>query len=506
MTLKSHYSLESVRASFIHFIFGKALTAVMSVLVLLLVARTLPVSQFAAYTVFQGVILIIGLVSSFGVGQTMFRYVPELRAANNNLPMYRMILVGTATRMAVIAGALAIAWWTRDWWAARFGLAQWLPWLLLYLPVGWLRLTNMFMFRTMESLLWQKATQFSLAGGALVRFAAVALLVWQGSLTLKAVILVEIASESVVFISLAGNFLSRRKADPHRTAGDPDWLRQHRARMRRYATWGYLQAVANMLYGGSANRVAASAMLAPGLVGLFGFVDSLMDYGQRYLPTRMLNGMIQPLFFARYSSNGNFQEIGRLANMTFRASVVALGLPGVVLVAGGETILNWLTAGKYGQAAYLLVGLLFVLGMESLRSQLEVMVQAIERNEIFLVSNLALSGSLLVALLLLPQVGLWGFVLGAMAGNALSIAVVLIWFHRLGKGFQFDWGMTSKALAILGLAGLVGVSLTAMTSALWGSGLGALAYLALVLLWPPIKPEERTMLMQLLRRRAPAAV
>ncbi len=504
--MAAHYNLEAVRASLIHFLSGKALTAVLSVGAMLLAARVLPIEAFAAYTVFQGLVLLIGLVSSFGVGQTMFRYVPELRAVNNNLPMYRMIFVGTGTRMFVIAATLALVWFTREWWAPSFKLDAWLPWLLLYLPVGWLRLTNMFVFRTMESLLWQKVTQYSLASGAFLRFAAVVVLIWQDALTLQTVILSEIVSESVVLLFLLRGFYFRWKADPHRSEGNAGWLADNRSRIRRYAIWGYLQAVANMFYGGAANRVAASAMLPAGMVGLFGFVDSLMDYGQRYLPTRMLNGMIQPLFFARYSSNGNFEEIGRLANMTFRASVVALGFPSVILFVGGVPLLDWLTADKYGQAAPILLGLLFVLGMESLRSQLEVMVQSIERNEVFLVSNLALSFSLPVALLLLSHVGLWGFVVGAIAGNALSIAVVLVWFHRLNLRFRFDWWMTGKALLILVVSGALGFEMAAYTSVWLGCGIALLVYGGLLSVWPPIKAEERAMLLQLVKRRQPASI
>ncbi|TCJ17938.1 hypothetical protein EZJ19_03240 [Parasulfuritortus cantonensis] len=458
-------------------------------------------AAFAAYSVFQAVVLIIGLVSSFGVGQTMFRYVPELRATNNNLPMYRLIFAGTSTQMLVIAAALTLAWGTREWWAPSFQLVSWLPWLLLYLPVGWLRLTNMFIFRTMESLLWQKATQYSLAAGAFLRFSTSGLLLLQGALTLQTVILTEIVSESVVFLFLLSGFYRRWKADPYRADGYDGWFDENRPRIRRYAVWGYLQALANMLYGGAANRVAASAMLPPGLVGVFGFVDSLMDYGQRYLPTRMLNGMIQPMFFARYAASGNFEEIARLANMTFRASLVALGFPSVILLVGGVVLLDWATAGKYGEAAPILIGLLFVLSLESLRSQLEIIVRAIERNEIFLVSNLTLSSSLPVALILLPHIGLWGFVVGGMAGNVFSIAVVLMWFHRLKLHFRFDWLMTAHALLLAAGSGVLGCWAASHLSVWLGCGAGLLAYGFLLLIWPPIKTDERALLLQLMKRR-----
>lgn len=499
--MSSHYSFDSVRSSFIHFFLGKALTALLSVGGFFLVARTLVVEEFAAYTVFQAAILIIGLTTSFGVAQTIPRYVPELRASNNNKPMYRLIISGIGIRMVHFAVVLALAGMTGEWWAPIFSLTTWFSLLLLYLPVGWLRLSNMFIFRTMESLMWQKATQYSLAGGALVRFASVAGLVWLEKLSLHTLILAEVVSESIVLVALAGGFLYRWRVDPLRDNGDPNWLLGNRERMQRYARWGYFQAISNMLYGGATNRIAASALFPAGLVGLFGFVDSLMDYGQRYLPTRMFHGLIQPLYFARFSSGGDFQEIGHMANATFRASVLVLGLPAVVLVAGGEGVVDWLTAGKYGRAAYLLLGVLVVLCMESLRSQLEVMVQAIERNEVFIVSNLALSCSLPVALLLLSQLGLWAFIVGGIVGNGLSMAVVLVWFRRLGLKFHFDWWMTIKALAIVTVCGLTGLFAGERTSVWMGCGLGLIGYVTLAWYFPPLKQEERAVLLQLVKRR-----
>ncbi len=483
---------------------GKALTAVASVAVLLLVARVLPVPQFAAYAVFQAVIVLVNVISDFGVGQAMVRYVPELRAANNNRPMYLLIFRGAVIRSGMIAATLAAVWLTASWWSPWFKLGDWLPWLALYLPVGWLRLNNLFIFRTMESLLWQKVTQYSMAAGSLTRLALVLWLIWDGSLSLQSVILMELASELVIFALLLAGFHSRWRSDALRAQGDRRWLHDNWRRLRRFAILGYLQGLATVLYGGSANRIAASAALSAGTVGLFGFVDSLADYGQRYLPTRMLHGMIQPLFFARYSQSRDFQDMGRLANMTFRASLLALGLPAVVLLTGGEALLNWLTAGKYGQAAYLVAGMIFVLGLESLRSQMELMVQAVERNEIFLVSNLMLSSSLLIALALLPHIGLWAFVVGAGSGNLLSLFVVTIWFRKLGLIFQFDWWMTFKSFCTVGVAALMGAFASQHASAWIGVVVGVVVFTLITSVWPPVKPAERSMLLQLLKRRQQA--
>lgn len=496
-----HYGSDAIKSNIGHFLTGKALAAVSSVTVLVFVARTLAVPQFAAYAVFQALISLVGTISDFGVGQTIVRYVPELRVSNNNRAMYRLIFRGAAIRMPAIAVTLGLAWLVSSRWAPQFNLEPWLPWLIWYLPVGWLRLSNIFVFRAMESLMWQKVTQYSVAGGALLRLGIVSWLIWQDSVSLQNVILMELFSEGLIFMSLLLGFYSRWHSDANRHMGDRDWPLSNRARLRRFATWGYMQGLANLLYGGSANRMAASGMLLPFQVGLFGFVDSLTDYGQRYLPTRVLHGMIQPLFFARYSQTHDFRDMGRLANMTFRFSLIALGLPTVVLLAGGEALVNWLTADKYGQAAHLVAGMMLVLSMESLRSQIEVMIQAVERNEVFLLSNLALSGSLPVALVLVPHLGLWSFVIGSGVGNVLSLLVMTVWLSKLGLGFHLDWSMIFRSLVTICSSGFVGVLLATYISLWLGIFLSVLFYALITWIWPPLRPMESSMLVQLIRRK-----
>lgn len=498
---RQHYNLARVRASLAHFLIGKSLTAASSITALLLVARALPVPQFAAYAVFQAVINLIGLLTTFGVGQTVVRYVPELRATNNNLPMYRLISRGIVTRGAVIGIALALAWLTMSWWAPLVNLEDWLPWLAGYLLVGWFRLMNIFVSRALESLLWQKLTQYSLASGSMLRLMVVSWLAWDHLLTLENVILMELACEGLSFSLMLIGYLRNWRADPHRGEGDVEWGMHNRARLRKFGFWGYLQSLATLLYGGAPNRVAASALLGTSDVGLFGFVDNLGEYGQKFLPTRMLHGIIRPVFFARYSQTGDFNELSGFANLTFRISLLALGLPAVVLLAVGYPLLDWLTAGKYGEAAYLVSGFMLVLAVESLRSQLELLAQAIERNEIFLFSNLALSSSILIAVALLNWLGLWAFVVGAFVGNLLSLLVIQLWLRKVGLRFHLDSWLTLKAAFGVILSGGLGLLLSNTVSPVAGALVSVTFFVAYSWIFPSFRPAEKALIENALRGR-----
>jgi len=219
----------------------------------------------------------------------------------------------------------------------------------------------------------------------------------------------------------------------------------------------------------------------------------------------MLHGMIQPLFFARYAQSGDFQDMGNLANMTFRVSLIALGLPTVVLLAGGAPLLDFLTAGKYGPAANLAAGMMLVLSLESLRSQIEVMVQAVERNEVFLLSNLALSSSLPIALFLLPHLNLWSFVIGSGLGNVFSLVVLTAALGRIGHRFHLDWWMTFRALVAILAAGLLGAQAASLTTTWMGILLSVLSYALITRFWPPIRPAEMSLIAKIVRRKSTSA-
>jgi len=185
------------------------------------------------------------------------------------------------------------------------------------------------------------------------------------------------------FHAVVGGFLKRWRADPHRSHGDHGWLQQN---------WGGFAAMhSGVICRGwplcymaarlTESRPAPRFSRLGGLVRVCGQPDRLWPalsanaHAARHDPAAV---------FCAVFANGGFPGTEPLGEHDLSGQLLALGLPAVLLLTGGEALLNWVTAGKYGQAAYLVAGMIFVLGLESLRSQMELMVQAVERNEIFL--------------------------------------------------------------------------------------------------------------------------
>ncbi|MEJ2612635.1 MAG: hypothetical protein P8179_21900, partial [Candidatus Thiodiazotropha sp.] len=152
----SHYSLSSVRSSLIHFATGKAFSAISAISVLFIVSRAIPKEDYAVLAIFQAIVLFSGVISSFGVSQSIARFVPELRSLHNNATLYRLVFFGTISRVSIYSLVLFCVYLAATQFAKETSYGEAIDLLPFYLVIGLLRLVSYFIASVMESLLWQK--------------------------------------------------------------------------------------------------------------------------------------------------------------------------------------------------------------------------------------------------------------------------------------------------------------------------------------------------------------
>ncbi|NEV62837.1 lipopolysaccharide biosynthesis protein [Thiorhodococcus minor] len=499
---RKHYGLDAVRKSLAHFLVGKTFRMLASVTVLLLLARVLPVEQYAVYIAFQALIALLDVLTSIGVQKVLFRYLPELRATGNNRAAYRLLFYGMLFRLLVVSLLFLAALPLLPWVARVFNVEEWiwlLPW---YLLVGYLRLGAFWLSQCLESLLWQKESQYSMAVGGAVAALVMVYLAVVGELTLERVVLAEGLGESVALSLLVLSWVRRWRQDQQRAVGDSGWWRENRQRAVRYGLWSYLLSQSSLLYGSAPNRLLAAHALPVSELAILGVADSFMNLARKWVPTRMLMSMVRPLAMARFAATGDFQDVTRLSDFVFRINLILLGLPVAILTVAGPELLAWITAGHYPEAGYLLMGFLLVLATQGMRDLLELMVQALEKNPILLWTNLLQSASLLIAVVLLPVVGLWGLVISNLAGTLAANAIVIA--RLRGLGYRLGWRLDLTAWIGLHCALSIAVGLAVekgMGSPSMAVVCVVLTYAALLLLKPPLSRDETQVVTSLMRRR-----
>lgn len=486
-----HYSGEKVARSLAHFLGGKALTAVSTVLVLLLLARFLKKEEFGAFVTFQAVVNIIGLLASFGTNQVLVRFVPELRAMNNNRSLYRLAGRLFARRAVLFAVVLGATGGIGVWIAEFLGFPQWAGLFQLYLLAGWFVLSWFVLAQVMESLLWQKSSQYIVAATGLVRLSILSMLALQGALSLREAVLTEIVCEILTFAALLAAAMRNYLHDPLRHTGDVGWLVENRTRLRHYAVTGYLQVATSLLYGSSPNRTVAARFLPPAALGEFGFADSMAVTFRRLLPANLLAGFLRTLFVASYTKTADSRTLESLADLAFRLNLMLVSAFALAVVLIGPPVLDVLTDGKYGGAALLVAGMLGLLAIEGLMVQLALICQTLELNLILAASNIVLSLSLVASLPLFSLFGPWAIVIANIIGNVGAVLLIRKHLSANGHEFRLNARLAGRLVLAMLLGFAAGQGAAALQGGPWVTGAaGAAAYLLVLWRLPPFSATE----------------
>ncbi|MCG8426018.1 MAG: lipopolysaccharide biosynthesis protein [Chromatiales bacterium] len=500
---RRHYSLSAVSRSLRHFLVGKTFAMVCAFAVLFLLAGILEPGEYAVYVSLQALVILIGRVSGLGVQKAMLRYLPELRATENSLGAYRLLWQGTLLRFILIGLVMLGAALFLPALGRTFGLDAWLwliPW---YLLVGYLRLMNHWIASMLESFLWQREAQYSIALGGLVKLVGVLLFASQLDLTI--VVIIEFTSEAIVLLLLGYSWATRWRKDPARLTGTRTWWQENRGRALRFGFWGFLQNQSGLLYGSAPNRLVAAHFLPSAEVALFGLADNLINQVRRFMPTQLFISIIRPVALARFSTTQDFSKVSWIANLAYRLNLSLLVLGIALMVTVGEPLFAWLTDGKYPSAAWLVAGLLILMATEGMRTMVELMAQAVERNQMLFLSNLIQSASLLLAIPLVQWIGLWGLVVANIVGTVLANLVMIVHLRHGGYAFNMNLGRVAMIITYGILSTLLGWWLATAGVHFLLTGTAITALYAILCLWkPPLESDERELILKLVKQRIPA--
>lgn len=497
-----YYGVDAIRRNLLPFLLGRGFSSISALLVLLLAIRYLAVAEFAIYTSLHALVFMIGVLSSFGVNSLLLRYLPDLRAQANNRAMYRLLAWGIAIRaatygfvvlMLLLAAGLLATW-------LNLGEWQWvLPW---YLFVGFFRINATFTVRALESLLWQRAAQYSVAAAGMLKLIAVIGVVWLDELDLGTYVVIELASESLTVALLLISAAYHWRKDPDRSMGDAAVLATDRGRYARFAFWNYTQNLTSIFYGSAPNRLIVAYFLPTETLAIFGVIDRLLDYLRRYEPSTTFVGFIRPVFNARYRTKSDFPALVGLGDFLYRMNLVVVLVPFISVAIAGDALFDLMTGGKYSGITLLFLGFCSVTILGTATVIVDILVKAIEETRIFTLSNLALSGSIAIGIPLFSYFGLWALVIANGIGLVASFVIILSYVRRRGFVISPDWSLLGllasyAALAIVG--GRLSVRLAGSPFA--GLAVGCLIFFGIMFLRPPLRGGERARVKDLLRAK-----
>lgn len=495
------YSASRVTSGVAYLVVGKAITSVAGIGTFLLLVRSLPVEQFAAYTVLFALVELVDAATGVGLAHVLSRYVPELYVRQRIGSMRRLMAWALSLRLGVVVIALTAIYLLVGKLSPWIGLAGFEWAFQAYLAVVLAKVAATTIFTVLESMLHQKAAQLGFGFVTVSRFALLALAASHGTLDLATVIAIEFATDAAGFAILFFALL-RAIRGQQAARGDADWMDSNLRRMSEFGLKGYLQHLLILPYGSSINRLLVGGSLTTPEVALFGFAQSIADLMERYLPVKLLSGVIRPVLTARYVRDGKFADLELSANLIFKINSVLISLGAVVVVAGGEEMVALVTGGRYsdGSVGLLLLMCALVL-MYSLRYMLDHVSHAVERNGPLIWSNAVITGSVLPGVALLPHLGVYALPSANLAGLVVGSAV-LIW--RLGRdGFKYHHDLSGLANMLLATGGAIGIAeISRWGGASWPVAVIAAVpvFAALCFAFKPWRLEEKALLASIVRR------
>jgi O-antigen/teichoic acid export membrane protein len=504
MASSDPYSASRVTRGVAYLVIGKIVTSVAGIGTFLLLVRALPVEQFAAYTVLFALVEIVEAITGVGLSHVVSRYVPELYVQHRKGALRRLVAVALAMRLLVLGVFLAIVYLLAPTIAPLIGLTDWEWAVKAYLLVVLARVTSASMFGVLESMLHQKISQMGAAFVTVTRFALLALTASQGMLELRTVIVIELVTDLVgCTIMLIGIVRAMSRAGDGEPSGGSDWIRSNLGRMAEFGIKGYLQHLLIMPYGGSTNRLLVGGSLATADVALFGFAQSVADLMERYLPVKLLAGVIRPVLAARYARDRRFSDVGLVTNLIFKVNLALICAVAVAVFAGGESLMSLVTAGKYSEGG---VGLLLLMCalvvLYSLRHMLDHVCHAVERNGPLIMSNAVITCSILPGIALLPTLGVYALPAANLVGLVIGSAILLWKLHTDGFELRRDVAGLSRVL-VATAAGFGAGEICRRFHLPWGASVaaGVGAFACALILVRPVSQAEREILGSLIKRR-----
>lgn len=454
MTDKSPFSKASVRRKLLHFAVGKAGSAVVGFALLLVLVRLLPVPEYGVYIALLALFEVGQLSSNAGAYAGAHRFVPQLLARQQGRSLRSLVWILAAYRAFTLLLCCLLIWCFLEPVSGYLGLASYTGILSLYLVVLFSEGLARYIDLLFDALFEQGRVQVAVLSRNLIRLLGATLLLLSGSdaTTLADWVMVEIAGSSFgVLMSLVmlRSLLERQVKESPGTDGSLTW-----APMVRYSAINYLSQLGYLFQSVDAVRLVVTKTVGLAIGGAFGFTSALGAMIRRYLPSFLLIGMIRTLLVARHEQGYSTQQLGKTGDLVIRLNLFLI-LPLLVVASiAGELLLNVLSAGKFANATPLLLLFLFLLVLQTYRSVLEMLGNAVGSQRAPVLASIASVIVLGFCLLGTPTWGLVAIGFGMVFSELTFTIVMILGLRSSNLSYRPDVSAFGRliALSIIALA------------------------------------------------------
>ena len=403
-----HYSSAKIKSSIKAFALGKAISAPLTFLLILLLAAVMPRSEYAAYVAGTAVLEIGIIIGTCGLDWFIQTSITRINVNGTRRQLRRAILLlnGIATVPYLVLG---LCGWllSSHLSAAMSGVVSPAVIELYALVLIVEGPTRMMRDQMLSALLKQRAVQISQIVRTAAVFGGIGLMALGGHVvTAQQAATLEIVA-AIFAMAIAAcaliDFLMSIKVSPD---SDNDLSTWFNATSYRLAASAYGSFLLMVMTGTEITTALVARYLGADATAAFGFVARLMETSRKYLPMDMFYGVLRPATIGRFEGAGrDFKMLMADVNRMLDANLVVLGAGLAIAIAAGDELVKVMSNHNVTSPIWLFATLLLLLIGHSVRRGIELICYTVGHSTVYLRG--ALSCLLIPPLLvtLLPLTG-----------------------------------------------------------------------------------------------------
>ncbi len=302
----SPYSGLALSRSAGHFIIGKSISALLTLIILFWLIRLLSVEEYGAYVILVAGMELTLTLTSFGLPWVAARYLPEsrLHASGNNLVRLVWQIISRIS-LFLLTGTLLLAL-IMPWLLIPLGLTQHIDLARAYLLVLIVEgIGRNIRDSILGPLLQQGTAQLSLVARNIALLMLLGIVAAQETVHLSHLVIAEaVASMLGTILACAGLI---RYLNAHRDLpGKDGWQQPNWPDMWRMARHMYSSYLISLIYSANVLIFLIQRYLGVEATALFGFLYRLYLQIINYLPATLLFGLVRPKLIASYIGMGGW--------------------------------------------------------------------------------------------------------------------------------------------------------------------------------------------------------
>jgi len=395
-----------IRQSSFYMVAGKLVIPVIGFLITIYIIRKLSVNEYGIYNLLLAVMGYIGLFSSLGLPGIFQRYIPEFNKRKQISNLNKLVNKGSLLRIILSALFVLLVILFSNQLGKLFKISNWLGYFKIFSLGVIFSLESNLLSIVLTSLFLHKYFVISSSIYVVIRASILYFLLNLG-FGLNGLLLGEVVCYGVLMIMFI--FLYNfRFAQFHKVNHNEVFPLK---RIVRYGGFSYFNEVGSQILSVSTDLFIISAFLGPAAVGIYAFANRIMQMLSRGMPHNLIQEVIRPTFFTRYSQTGNAKDLEKMFNFLTKFTAFFLFPLAVGILIIGDKLIIYIFGVKYINSLKILWIVAIFTALNSFMFPTGLVLQSVEKVQIILFSKISAVYNLIADLIVVKPYGIVGIAL-----------------------------------------------------------------------------------------------